>query len=96
VDWTERGHKERQGLTLVYFSAQPEPVVPENHLMNPAESAYGEVKVYECKPVRSGARSWPWRCRQGLTLVHVRAQLEQLQDTFMTEVRLYGRHKSSS
>jgi hypothetical protein len=28
---------------------------------------------------------------QGLTLVHVRAQHEHLQDTFMSEVGLYGR-----
>jgi hypothetical protein len=33
---------------------------------------------------------------QGLTLVHVRAQLEQLQDTVMMCVGLYGGQKSSS
>jgi hypothetical protein len=33
---------------------------------------------------------------QGLTLVHVRAQFEQLQDTFMSEVGLHGGRKSSS
>ena len=33
---------------------------------------------------------------QGLTLVHVRAQLEQLQDTFMTYCGSYGGRKSSS
>jgi len=34
--------------------------------------------------------------RQGLTLVHVRAQLEQLQDTFMSQVGFHGGQKSSS
>jgi hypothetical protein len=34
--------------------------------------------------------------RQGLTLVHVRAQLEQFQDTLMSQVGLYGDQKSSS
>jgi hypothetical protein len=34
--------------------------------------------------------------RQGLTIVHVRAQLEQLQDTFMSQVGLHGGQKSSS
>jgi len=34
--------------------------------------------------------------RQGLTLVHIRAQLEQLQDTFMNYVGLYSGQKSSS
>ena len=42
-------------------------------------------KVDECKPLPSirtcGTRA---AFRQGLTLVHVRAQLEQLQDTFMS------------
>jgi hypothetical protein len=33
---------------------------------------------------------------QGLTLVHVGAQLEQLQDTFMSYVGFYGARKSSS
>ena len=33
---------------------------------------------------------------QGLTLVHVRAQLEQLQYTFMSSVGLHGGQKSSS
>ena len=33
---------------------------------------------------------------QGLTHVHVRAQFEQLQDTFMSEVGLHGGRKSSS
>jgi hypothetical protein len=33
---------------------------------------------------------------QGLTLVHIRAQLEQLQDTFMSQVGSYGGQKSSS
>jgi hypothetical protein len=33
---------------------------------------------------------------QGLTLVHVRAQLEQLQDTFMSEAGLHGGQKRSS
>jgi hypothetical protein len=32
----------------------------------------------------------------GLTLVHVKAELEQLQDTFMSEVGLYGGQKRSS
>ena len=31
-----------------------------------------------------------------LTLVHARAQLEQLQDTFMSQVGLHGGQKSSS
>ena len=64
----------------------------------------------ECKPLVCGrsclplARSWctrssrssqaPWR--QGLTLVHVRAQHEQLQDTFTSQVGFYGEQKSSS
>ena len=34
--------------------------------------------------------------QQGLTLVHVRAQLEQLQDTFMNYFGLYGGQRSSS
>ena len=34
--------------------------------------------------------------RQGLTLVHIRAQLEQLQDTFMSQVWFNGGQKSSS
>jgi hypothetical protein len=34
--------------------------------------------------------------RQGLTLVHVRAQLEQLQDTFMSYFGSYGGQRSSS
>ena len=34
--------------------------------------------------------------RQGLRLVHVRAQLEQLQDTFMGQVGLHGGQKSST
>jgi len=34
--------------------------------------------------------------RQGLTLVHVRAQLQQLQDTFTSQIELYGGQKSSS
>ena len=33
---------------------------------------------------------------QGLTLVHVRAQLEELQDTFMSYVGSYGGQQSSS
>jgi hypothetical protein len=33
--------------------------------------------------------------RQGLTLVRVRAQHEQLQDTFMSKVGIYGGQKSS-
>jgi hypothetical protein len=33
---------------------------------------------------------------QGLTLVYVRTQLEQLQDTFMSKVGSYGGQKSSS
>ena len=33
---------------------------------------------------------------QGLTLVHIRAQLEQLKDTFMSEAGLHGGQKSSS
>jgi hypothetical protein len=33
---------------------------------------------------------------QGLTLVHVRAQLEQLQDTFMSQVGFYGGQRCSS
>jgi len=34
--------------------------------------------------------------RQGLTLVHVGAQLEQLQDTFTSQVGSCGGHKNSS
>jgi len=34
--------------------------------------------------------------RQGFTLVHVRAQLQQLQDTCMSHVGLHGGQKSSS
>jgi len=33
---------------------------------------------------------------QGLTLVHVRAQLEQLQGTFLNYLGLYGGQRSSS
>jgi len=33
---------------------------------------------------------------QGLTLVHLRAQLEQLQNTLMSSVGVYGGQKSSS
>jgi hypothetical protein len=33
---------------------------------------------------------------QGLTFVHVRAQLEQLQDTFMGSVGLHGGQESST
>jgi hypothetical protein len=33
---------------------------------------------------------------QGLTLVHVRAQLERLQDTFMGEAGLHGGQNNSS
>jgi hypothetical protein len=32
---------------------------------------------------------------QGLTFVHIRAQLEQLQDTFMDEVGSHGGQRSS-
>jgi hypothetical protein len=42
------------------------------------------------------ALRWARGHGQGLRLVHVRAQLEQLQDTFMNEVGLPGGHKSSS
>ena len=51
-------------------------------------------KVDECKPLVIGteydvdpvtaAQNLSTAIRQGLTLVHVRAQLEQLQDTFMS------------
>jgi hypothetical protein len=44
-------------------------------------------------PAAGGARVTP---RQGLTLVHVIAQLEQLQDTFLRQVGLHGGQKSSS
>ena len=35
------------------------------------------------------SRSRPTNGSQGLTLVHIRAQLEQLQDTIMSQVGLY-------
>ena len=38
---------------------------------------------------------WASAGGQGLALVHVRAQLEQLQDILMSKVGLYGGQKSS-
>ena len=46
----------------------------------------------------SRRRSWLMTAsavKQGLTLVHIRAQLEQLQDTFTSRVGLYVGQKSS-
>jgi len=45
---------------------------------------------------KAGAEMLVMAYGQGRTLVHVRAQLEQLQDTFMSKVGLYDGHKSSS
>jgi len=39
-------------------------------------------KVDECKPLELGDELACGACGQGLTLVHFRPQLEQLQDTF--------------
>jgi len=67
--------------------------------------------VDECKPMPAGRQnrgtdeSERVRCLllrapashgRGLTLVHVRAQLEQLQDTFMSESGSYGGQKRST
>jgi hypothetical protein len=46
-------------------------------------------------PISGTSRLLCSASKQGLTLVHVRAQLEQLQDTFMNEVKLNGGQKSS-
>ena len=50
-----------------------------------------EMRISAARESASGAAM-----RQGLTLVHVRAQLKQLQDTFMSKVGLYGGQRSSS
>jgi len=47
------------------------------------------------RPIGPGSTQCPSQW-QGLTLVDVRAQLEQLQDTFMSSVGLYGGQNSSS
>jgi hypothetical protein len=53
----------------------------------PAAAAATTVADVDVSPVFSAAA-------QGLTLVHVRAQLKQLQDTFMSELGLYGGESS--
>jgi len=58
----------------------------------------GFERVNLQRPAPCGARPRVTRAAQvqGLTLVHVRVQLEQLQDTLMSYVGLYGGQKSPS
>ena len=55
----------------------------------------GLFDLYVAKNQLRGSIPEAW-CGQGLTLVHVRAQLEPLQDTFVSQFGSYGGQRSSS
>ena len=55
------------------------------------------TRVDECKPWPAPRTTvWTAPDGQGLTLIYLRAQLEQLQDTFMIKVGVIRWTKSSS
>ena len=58
-----------------------------------AAAAAAMAEYTSAAAAASAAESAPAAAKQGLTLVHVEAQLEHIRDTFVGQVRLSGAHR---